>query len=153
MFTLLFKMRGPNPEILFDPTYLTFQIQQISYLRDNSTYGYTTKIDEIPYENCGNKFPYTEQSVYQRLDLSSYICPKNTDFYLRSNSNSYNFQAIQVRFLKCTGNSCKSQSDIAKAFVNNFIDFAIISSYFDSNDYENPVHHYKFIYYCILNIK
>ena len=146
MFTLLFKMRGPNPEILFDPTYLTFQILQISYIRDNSILGYTINSTPIPYEKCGDKFPHIEQSVYQRLDLSSYICPKNTDFYLRSNSNSINYQAIQLRFLKCKGDTCKSQSDITKAFAENFIDFAIISSYFDSNDYEIPIHHYNFIY-------
>ena len=137
-----FKLRGPNPEILFDKTYFTFELLQISYTRDNSAKGYTSLYTQIPYELCGTKFPYVEKSIYDRLNLSYSIWPKSTDFFLRSNFNSDNYESVQISFIKWNGASWKSDAEINKVLSTHMIDFSIVSSYFDFDDYENPVHHY-----------
>ena len=89
-----FRLTGPNPELLFDPSYITFEISQLFYSKDNSD-GYIA--ESIPYKLCGDKIPYIDKSTYDRLNLSSSVCPNNTDFFLRANLNSDNYGAIQLK--------------------------------------------------------
>ena len=95
------KLLGSNPEKLFDPTYFDFKISQISYLRTSS--GFSTKETVIEYEQWGDKFPHIEKLVYDRVGLSTYVCPKNTDFFIRANFNSDNYEQIQITVGKWTG--------------------------------------------------
>ena len=137
-----FYLRGPNPGLLFDPSYLTFEISQISYIIDNSTAGYSVRSTPIPYEFWGSRIPFVKKSIYDRLNLYSYVCPKDTNFFLRANFNSDNYESVQIRFSKCIGNYWKSDAEIANVLNTNIVSFAIISSFFESNDFENPVYHY-----------
>ena len=134
------KLNGPNPEKLFDPTYFNFKIAQMSYIKSSS--GFSAKETVIEYEFWGDKFPHVEKLVYDRLGLSTYVCPKNTDFFIRANFNSDNYEVIQITIEKWSGSNCKSESEIKSVLNTNYIDIALISSYFDFEDYENPIHYY-----------
>ena len=134
------KLNGPNPEKLFDPTYFNFKIAQMSYIKSSS--GYSAKETIIEYEFWGDKFPHVEKSIYDRVGLSTYVCPKNTDFFIRANFNSDNYEVIQITVGKWSGNNCKSDTEINSVINKNYIDIAIISSYFDFEDYQNPIHYY-----------
>ena len=76
------RLTGANPEKLLDPTYFNFMITQSSYIRQSS--GVSIKSTPIEFEYWGNKFPYVEKKVYDRVGLVTYICPKNTDFFCKS---------------------------------------------------------------------
>ena len=96
----------------------------------------------IEYEFWADKFPHVEKSMYDRIGLSTYVCPKKTDFFIRANFNSDNYEVIQITVGKWSGNNCKSDTEINSVMNKNYIDIAIISSYFDFEDYENPIHYY-----------
>ena len=133
---------GPNPEKLFDQSYFNFTILQVSYIRDNSTSGFSSKSSIIEYELWKNKFPNVDKFVYDRVGLSTYICPKNTDFFIRANFNSDNYEAIQISIGKWTGINWKSPADINTVINTHYLNLALVSSYFDFDDYENPIHYY-----------
>ena len=99
------KLIGKNSEKLFDSTYFNFTMSQISYLRTSS--GLSTSEKIIEYEQWGDKFPHVEKTVYERVGLSTYVCPKNTDFFIRANFNSDNYEVIQITVGKWTGSNCK----------------------------------------------
>ena len=99
------KLKGPNPEKLFDPTYFDFKIRQKSFLRTSSEF--STNETVIEYELWGENFPHVKKLVYDRIGLSTYVCPKNTDFFIRANSNSDNYEVIQITVGKWTGSKCK----------------------------------------------
>ena len=83
-----------------------------------------------------------EKLVYDRVGLATYIWPKNTDFFIRANLNSDNYEIVQINVAKCTGSNWKSSSEIEAVISTHSIDLALISSYFDFDDYDNPIHYY-----------
>ena len=83
-----------------------------------------------------------EKLVYDRVGLATYIWPKNTDFFIRANFNSDNYEIVQITAAKCTGINWKSASEVEAVLNTHNIDIALISSYFDFDDYDNPIHHY-----------
>ena len=78
------RLTGPTPEKLLDKTYFSFNMYQANYKKDNSTQGYSLKYTQIEYELCGSNFPNVQSDIYDRIGLSTYICPKNTDFFCKS---------------------------------------------------------------------
>ena len=83
-----------------------------------------------------------EKLVYDRVGLATYVWPKNTDFFIRANFNSDNFEVVQITVAKCAGSNWKSASEIEAVMNTHNIDLALISSYFDFDDYDNPIHYY-----------
>ena len=147
-------LKGPNPEIILDPTYFTFEILQTNIYKDESSIGLKYNSTKIPFELCGNNIPQITKSFNNVTDFSKYICPKNRDFFVSSNFNSKNYEVIKLSFHKWTGSSWKSSAEIENALLSHNIDFSIVSSYFDFSDYENPVHLYlqDLNYYYFSNI-
>ena len=117
-------------------------LAQNKYIRDNSTQGFSMTSIPIEYEFWGDKFPHVEKNVYDRVGLATYICPKNTNFFVRANFNSDNYEVVQINIVKCTESSCKSDSEISSLLSSHNFMLAIISSYVNFEDYENPIHYY-----------
>ena len=115
---------------------------QINYYRQNTSFGFQYNSTKIPLELWGNNIPQISKGLNNSTDFSKYLCPKSRDFFVKSNFNSKNYQVIQLSFHKWTGPSWKSSAEVENVLLNNNIDFSIVSSYFDFNDYENPVHSY-----------
>ena len=110
------KLDGPTPEKFLDTSYLTLEIKQNGILRNSQADGAIVSSIPIEYELWGNKFPHVQSDVYKRVGLSSYIWPKNTDFFIQSDFNSDNYQTIQINILKWVGTEWKS--DIIIFIIN-----------------------------------
>ena len=117
-------------------------MSQISYIRDNSEMGFSVKSIPIEYEYWGDKFPHVEKVLYERMGLAAYVCPKNTNFFVRANLNSDDYEIVQISAGKWTGTNCKSDDEINDVITAHKIDLALISTYFDFDDYQNPIHYY-----------
>ena len=136
------KMYGPNPEVLLDPTYFNLKISQVNYLRDTNNNGSSAKYKSIPYEYCGDNLPEVQKNIKSLTDYAKYICPKNRDFYIRSNYNSDSYEIIQIDINKWSGDFWKSDNEIFEALSLHYIDLGLVSNYFDFNDYTSPIHSY-----------
>ena len=131
-------MIGPDSDKLFDPIYFKFELRQIHYEKSLNNGGNTNTSIPIEYEFWGDKFPGVEKALYDRIGIQSYICTKNTDFFVCGNLNSLNYEVIQASILKWTGTNCKSDEEINKVVLNNFIGLQILSTYFDFSDFTSP---------------
>ena len=87
---------------------MTLEIKQNGILRNSQADNAIVSSIPIEYELWGSKFPHVESDVYKRVGLSSYIWPKNTDFFIQSDFNSDNYQTIQINILKWVGTGWKS---------------------------------------------
>ena len=96
----------------------------------------------IEYEYWNDRFPHVDKTLYDRIGFQSYLCPKNSDFFVRANYNSENYEFIQITLSKWSGSDCKSDTEINDVLNTHYIDFAIVSTYFDFNDYSNPIKYY-----------
>ena len=136
------KMMGPSPEKMLDSTYFNFVMAQSQYLKNTNSYGYNVTYKPIEYEYWGNKLPYVDNLANDKINLTTYIWPKSTNFFLRANYNSDNYEIIQIILSKWNGTNWKTDSEINQVLNTHYIDIEIVSAYFDFNDYENPIHTY-----------
>ena len=133
------NMVGPTPEKMLDATYFTFKISEAHYTKLDNSIGFNVSYTPIEYELCGDKFPYSNKSIYDRIGISTYICPKNTNFFIRANFNSDNYVAIQIALAKCSGSNCQTDEAINNILNTHSISIQMISAYFDFNDYSKPI--------------
>lgn len=99
-FAFAIGVIGPNPELMFDPTYFNFTLSQSQELKTNSINGEVISITPIAMEKCGDDFPFvTNKDVYDRIGLKDYYCPSNTDYYLSGNYNSNAFNTISISII------------------------------------------------------
>ena len=78
-------------------------------------------------------------------NIKEYYCPENNDYYIASNINSPNFQSLTIYVSECNSTKhsyWKSPSEIEMFVRNNIVDLKIIYSYFDFENFENPVRTY-----------
>ena len=136
------KLKGPNSDKLLDPTYFNFELRQAHYELSSNDNGFTYTFTPIEYEFWGDRFPNVDKFLYDRIGLQTFICPKNTDFFVSGNFNSLNYEIIQASLSKWTGSNWKSDAEIDKVISNIYIDFQVVSTYFDFTDFVNPVKSY-----------
>ena len=70
----------------------------MSNTKGNGTGQYITDAVPIEYEFWGDKFPYVDKPFYDKIGLARYLCPKNTDFFIRANFNSDNNEYVYIFF-------------------------------------------------------
>ena len=92
-------------------------------------------------ELCGDNFPFVEKDVYDRIGLSVFLWPKHTDYFLQSNYNSDEFYTVEIVIQKWNV-GCQSDAVIEDILATHYAELALINSYFDFEDYENPVKTY-----------
>ena len=104
--------------------------------------------NDIPYDYWGQNFKFvTDEEQYNRIGLSRYACPTSTDYYISSDYFASQFANLQVIVKRCintteNGNHCKTDAEIEDKMNNSRMQAAIISTYFDYDDYENPIKTY-----------
>ena len=135
---------GPDSDLLLNSSYFNFEMNQVSYFRDNSSIGSSFNKTNIPFEYWKVDVSKIESSISQTIKDRKYLCPKNKDIYVRSNYNTDRYETFEISFSKCQGNYWRSDSEIDSIFANNIVELQIISTYFDINDYVNPVHYIAF---------
>ena len=132
-------------KILLDPTYFNLTIGMREYFRDDDGY-YRTHMHYIEYGACDNDFPYIDNQTYTRLGLESFLCLKEDDYYISSDFNGYNSHTLDFFILKWTNetmnNTWKTDAEISTILDNSYVYVALISTYFDFEDYTNPIKTY-----------
>ena len=83
------KLIGPTPEKLLDPTILLLEFIKAATNKVSNSDGYVVSWTQIEYEYWENKFKSVNQEKNDRLELPTYLWPKNTDFFIWSNYSSY----------------------------------------------------------------
>lgn len=76
------------------------------------------------------------------IGISSSLCPTNNDLHLQGNSYSGStFQYFEITLQRCDPGSstCESAANIDAEIPNVGIDVTVVNSYFDFDDYEQPV--------------
>lgn len=81
------------------------------------------------------------KDVYDRVGLSTYYCPKDNDYYISSNFNSESFATLEIVIAKCAS-GCQTDAVIEGVINSHYIKLALINSYFDFDDYEDPIKTY-----------
>ena len=130
-------------KFLLDPTYFLLQIGMLTTTRNNTDY--TETFVELEYERCGDNFPYDDQKTYSRVGIEDYLCLKNDDYYLSSDLNGDVSTALVFYVWKWQGDeniTCKSDQEIQNVIDEGYLNIALLSSYFDFDDYENPIKTY-----------
>lgn len=125
-----------------DPRYFKFALYQNNANRGNEGDLPVYKVTELEFDYCGDNFPFVEEKLYNRVDLKRFIWPKNTDYFISSTLNSDSFNTIDLKILRWSGDDCATDEEIDAVINNNWIELAIISSYFDFNNIENPIQTY-----------
>ena len=103
------------------------------------------RFKKINLVKCDDKFPFVSQSLYEDNNIEEYYCPENKDYYIVSNYNSPEFQSLKIYISECNSTKhsyWRSPSEIEMFIKNNIVDLKIIYSYFDFENFENPVKTY-----------
>lgn len=134
-------------DLTTDETYLFLEINQVyAYTDASDNILYTT--DNIDYDQCGSTyFKYDEQWVLDDFGISEYICPTSSNFVIQGNEFSDSYRYFEIIISKCTngtrpGVTWQTASDIEDAIDDLNVDLSIVNSYFDFDDYNNPIHTY-----------
>lgn len=146
-FGFAIKLIGPNPDILLDPTYFSLVVGVGTYKRadpttSNGSFAEATNYTFIDMELCGQNFPLKDDTVYNRIGLASYYCPKSNDYYIASNFNSESYSQLEINLFKCSTGTCKSNAEMETALNSHYFDIAVLNSYFDFEDYDTPIKTY-----------
>lgn len=140
-FAFAVRLIWPNPELLLDTSYFSFMVNNAQYSR-NSTFQNQKKTTTIEMETWGDKFPNVNSDIYDKVGLATFLCPKNTDYYLQANYHSDNYSGIEIFVRKCASGSCQSDATIQGVLDTHQVELALLNSYYDFEDYEEPIKTY-----------
>ena len=131
--------------LLADPTYFTVFFDNPEYRRTAGNYTITHRPIQTAY--CNDTFSYNEAEFYELKKMSKYLCPIHKDYFLQGDFNSEVFSDVEVLIYKCVNstlnnNHWKTPQQISDAVNYGYLDIALVHSYFDFDDYENPIKRY-----------
>ena len=129
--------------LLSDQSYLNITFYNAEYHRSNGNRERTPHL--MPSASWNDSYlGLVNQEVFDNLALDKYICPISDDYYLQGDYNSKIFRDIEVFVSPCNENNTqgvvwKPKEEIDYIIETGFINIAIMRTYFDYDDYENPV--------------
>ena len=135
-----------QPNLFADKTYFTVSFSNYQFLRteENPTQQIQTNTI-IEMTNCSQStLPGLNPVLYNRKNMTNYLWPSHTNYYLRGDFNSLVFSGVQIiinKWVNTTenGNHCKSDEEIVRAARSGFVDVAYLNAYFDFDDYDSPI--------------
>ena len=154
-FDFAFQFSSLSYTDLLNPDYFDLTLTQYKYVQDpNGTWQPVT--ESIEFEECTNdKFRYSNKEQLTQINFSSYICPKTKDFRVMGDSFSSRYTYFELNLSKCSDSeTCKSEDEINSLLSGNVLDMAVINTYFDFEDYSNPLKTYiddRFLYGMLTN--
>ena len=133
---------------LADKTYFNvYFTQQILKRYDNLTLNESTI--SIGMKNCDEKIDFEgiDHEVLKDKNITNYLCPVQNNYTLHGDFNSREFHYIRsiiTKWINSTENSnhWKAEEEIDRVVNSGYIDIALVNSYFDFDDYENPIKKY-----------
>lgn len=97
---------------------------------------------ELPKKVWGNDFPLPTKRLVEDLDLKEAICLNTTDWSIGGSYFTYEYRVLRIKFKKCTGAGCQSDTDIATKLYAGRLNLSIVNKYFDLDDYDEPIKNY-----------
>jgi len=74
--------------------------------------------------------------------MNKYICPDTDDFVVMGNTYSSIQKDFEIKINRWSGSSCKTDAEIDAEMENTNINILMVNSYFDFDDYDEPVKTY-----------
>lgn len=139
-FAFAFAYRGTNADFLLDSQYFTLKIVQKQQRTDANGNKVITEID-LGVQFWGDTFPYSDKTQTSKLGIAAFFCPKTFDYSLSANQYSDYYETIEIRLERCSA-GCGATTIIDNFFVDGYFELVITNSYFDFNDYDQPVKQY-----------
>jgi hypothetical protein len=97
---------------------------------------------DLEMEQCGDNYPYHDKEVVNRNNLDKYVCITTDDYQIAGNWYSNRSKSIEISAIMCdnsTYSTCESEENILKFIEENQLDVVMLNSYFDSQNFYNPI--------------
>ena len=124
---------------MLDPSYFDLKIRQTHYTHSEESGVQEKNSTDIPFEYWNINSTQYDGFLSNSTKNLKYLCPKFKDYFIRSNYNSDNYEVIEIILAKWSASTWKSSIDLESIFSKNYLEVGIISTYFDFNNYDNPV--------------
>lgn len=134
-----------NGNLLLDETYFTVSLSNTRYDRSSNELDITHQ--PISFGPCGDRFEAIDRKLSERKEMDKYLCPTDDTYSLIGDFNSGIFQNLEIFIFPCVNstannNHCQSDADISSMITSGYIDLALVNTYFDFDDYDEPVKSY-----------
>ena len=131
--------------ILLNESYFRVSFDLVKYTKRNNSASVVPM--SVPVGLCQKEnYKLISQELYDRKNMSYYVCPQNTDYYLMGDMNSEEFTAMQIYIHKwntsAPNNTWADESEIDRVIRDGYIDIALLNAYFDFDEYEDPIKTY-----------
>ena len=141
-----------------EPKYGKFVLNQFSATIElNKTDGtiyrdYTTQ--NIKFSKCqlGRNIFYSNEKEIENFQIENYYCPDTNQLIIQGNWNAPVYAAFSLLFYRCSNDStnngfapnvsCANDEDFSAWITQRTIQEIVISQFFNSSDYINPVHYF-----------
>ncbi|CAI2386664.1 unnamed protein product [Moneuplotes crassus] len=104
----------------------------------------TLQREVVPFAKCGNTlFKYYNQTEVNSIGINDFYCPTTSDFVIQGNAISKDFTNFELNVKYCTDEwPTACPSDLNDKINNLIVRVPFVNSYFDFDDYKNPVKTY-----------
>ena len=137
-----------DSNIIDQQSYIFVDIEQ-KYMTQIDDQNHTTNEREVGYDYCGigQYFKFDNLEVQKAFGVDEFLCPISNNFDLQGNvfSNLYSYFQITIRRWENDTREdviCKDESEIYDKINQMSVGVTIVNSYFDFDNYENPVRTY-----------
>ena len=137
-----------SSNIIDQQSYIFVDIQQKYVTQiDNQTYSFNEQEVDYDYWGIGRYFKFDDLEVQKAFGVDQFLCPKSNAFDLQGNVFSVQYNYFEITIKKWENDTrpgvvCKSQSEIDQKINQMSVGVTIVNSYFDFDNYENPVRTY-----------
>ncbi|CAI2384266.1 unnamed protein product [Moneuplotes crassus] len=156
-FAIRATIDGIDFDMFNEPSYATAAITQF-YVNQTSSNPFENLLGvsnqtPISVSRCGNNFRYDNQQEIDYLKLSEFYCPDSRNFSVLGNILSETVSYFSFRITRCNNATstvtCQSNTTINSILKKVQIRVYIVNTYFDFEDYDNPIKTYldgRFLY-------
>ena len=146
-FTFAFTVQDEDGTVYTDESYVTYEIFQQRGIRDGGG-GYNFTTTEFNWSQCGTElFPYENLLERSSYGIEEFTCPMHRNLSVQGNSYNTNYNFFEIVVKRCSNSSgtgvvWADTADIDSESRNLTLNLALVNSYFDYDDYKNPIHTY-----------
>jgi len=140
-FDFAFSYTARGVDYLNDPTYFEFSMQQVEQVWPNkigASYPYRFQKD-IPYAKWGDNFSHDDQDQVKRLGINEFYWPTTDEYSVAGTFFSQNFNYIEIKLLKCTTGTWKTNTQIEDVMKDARFSLAMEYSVVDMKNYTKAV--------------
>ncbi|CAI2384425.1 unnamed protein product [Moneuplotes crassus] len=162
-FAVRATIDGIDFDMFNEPSYGTASITQLLVIHLRIFVGVINQVP-VGVSRCGNNFRYDNQQEIDYLKLSEFYCPDSRNFSVLGNIHSetlsfFSFSVARQEYSiisRCNNATssvtCQTNSTIDSIMTKIQIRLYVVNTYFDFEDYENPIKTYlddRFLFYLM----